>query len=1013
MGRQRSRSDVASTSPKIRRLSNALRKISSISSAKDDRPPTVRETPLLEVPHTKSLPSALLSSSHYPFTALDVTMAMRRSSCRTPLTLREQRHGGDFEFGGEPIEGVSSRGSSSAGAADESDVNLRQIQQLTQRVGSTLSSKDADAAYKEYAKVKDHAALCRTLLRSPTTAPTSSGQGPGQATGTWVEGRGPSRESSLEVPQSPASANTRSSFSGRSLSEMTTSQSLGQHRGPTREVCLSAVREWKRCIESLVEALELSLSETYGNYEPDATPNMVKSLFQDKAFRAAAIQQMRRTSIVKTFSPNPDFFPLYDIRFRNHDRAKQDLVEITRTLQLGESGVTDERPVKELNVSPRGDAVLEFANIGAEALPVLRFRVSSFLLAETSPIFERMFTEHAHIEIHDNEDVADQLAPPPTSYICDDGTEAKLYRMPQLERDREQALTILLRAAHMHNDKIPRDVTFEQFVAIAEVCLRYRCTSPLELFVEHRWLPQWIHKGSEAMPDGWLLISYAFGFRQLFTRMSKTAILNLVDEEELRAMSWPQRIKDKIWGVRGAKMAQVHECCVNVIREYLRPPSSAVEQDRATVPAVPLKGPLQVRNRSPVSSKLPAEASSTATVPALMFTSTPRCPKGSHGCDATNLGWLMLIYGELQLLPTIMNPSVLGHLAGGDQQQQQQHSPPRRSLAQLVNLLRTMASSPLAIHKGGVCDPAPPFRAAINDIYNSVSGLTLHDVSGRAHGWGLSRHRSTQPQAVLHRGLRNFSSGKKPELDAEQGQSNILEWSDALRLLILEKCVDSLDDLRAAAMVNQRFYETFRKNEVVLMRRFVGDQRLRTLMKLTSMDVVAGGEDKVPREEADVMKAEAKAAHGVEDVVSVDEWGRERLAGDGGTRVGNQLDQGQGADETVANVFLAVPSSPAGGGASAFDDNSSSEEEMLSEAEARRILWPPEVTVSPARNSSSSPQRQALGSGSDISAEDGIMREKFRTGDAAFVEEKMLLEGEDKHLRDERDRRVGLMRGDG
>ncbi|KXH62629.1 hypothetical protein CNYM01_12704 [Colletotrichum nymphaeae SA-01] len=973
-------------------------------------------------------------------------MAMRRSSCRTPLTLHEQRLG-DFEFGGgDPIDGgpVSSRGSSSAGGGhgrrsgsgtvNESDVQLRQIQQLTQRVGSTLASKDADAAYKEYAKVKDHVALCWALLRNSTPAPGPSGQATGAAAAAWAEGgRGPSRESSLEVPQSPASILTRSSFSGRSLSEVTTGQSAGSR--PMRGICLSAVRDWKGCIESLVEALELSLSETYRSYEPDATPSMVKSLFQDKAFRAAAIQQMRRASIVKTFSPSPDFFPLYDIRFRNHDRVKQDLVEVTRVLQLGESGVTDERPVKELDVAPRGDAVLEFANIGgadndaeAEALPVLRYRVSSFLLAETSPIFERMFTEHAHIEVHDDEDLTDQLAPPPTAYICPDGTEAKLYRMPQREGDREQALTILLHAAHMHNDQIPREVTFERLVAIAEVCLRYRCTSPLELFVEHRWLPQWIHRGSEAMPRGWLLISYAFGFRQLFTRMSKTVILNLVDEDELEGMhvAWPRRIKEKIWGVRGAKMAQVEECCVSTIREYLRPPCRAVEGGGGAAAVLP---PGSISSSAEVAS---TSATNTTANPALMFTSTPRCPKGSHSCDATNLGWLMLVYGELELLPTIMNSSVLGHLAAGSQQQQ--YSPPRRSLAQLVDLLRTIASPPLAVHKGGVCDPAPAFRAAINDIYNSVSGLTLHDVSGRAHGWGLSRHRSTQPQAVLHRGLRSFSEGKKGGLQSEQqgaqepleqergqkqdqGQGKALERSEAVRLLILERCVESVEDLRAAALVNRRFYETFRENEGVLMGRFVGDARLRTLMKLTSMDVVAAGENKVPKGDADAMKAEAEAVQGVDSDEDLD----------------SRLVRTQDADENVTDVFLAVPSSPGpgpgpgeggGGDVSAFDESSEDEGEVLSEDEARRILWPPEVMVSPARETSSSPRRLQLqpleptsgpesGSGSDIMTERGVMREKFRTGDAAFVEEKMLLEGEDKHLRDERDRRVGLLPGDG
>ncbi|OHX00581.1 hypothetical protein CSPAE12_00612 [Colletotrichum incanum] len=895
MGRQRSRSDVASTSPKIRRFSNALRKISTISSTKDNR----------------------LS-----------------------------KHGNDFGFGESP-DGVSSRDSSSAIAFNDSETNLRQIQQSTQRVRSTLSSKDADAAFKDYAKVKDHATLCRSLLRISTLVPP----GNGQTNMISTEGTGTSRESSLDVLLSPTTIDTRSSFSGKSLSEVTTGQSCGQHPGPTREICLTAIRDWKKCIELLLEALELTLSETYKSYEPDATPSMVKSLFQNREFRAAAIQQMRKTSIDKTFSASPDFFPRYVIRLKNYDRVKQDLVGITRILQLGESGVSDERSVKEHHVSPRGDAILEFANIGDESLPVLRFRVSSFLLAETSTIFERIFTEHSHVEIHDDEDVTDQLAPPPTPYICDDGTEAKLYRMPQLEHDSEQALTILLHAAHMHNDKVPREVSFERFVAIAEVCLRYRCTSPLELFVEHRWLPQWIHKGSEDMPGGMLLISYAFGFRQLFTRMSKTAILNLVNEEELQSKPWPQKIKDKIWAVRGAKMAQVHACCVNTIQEYLRPPLKAVEQDDA--PSLPIGlGLPQAETRFP-SPGLSAETSTP--IHPLMFSSSPRCPKGSHWCDATNLGWLMLIYGELQLLPTIMKPVVLGNLANPQQT-------PRRSLAQLVDLLRTIASPPQALHKGGVCDPTPPFRAAINDIYNSVSGLTLYDISRRAHGWGLSRHRSKQPQAVLQKGPKHPGQ--------ERDVMGIL--TDAIRLRVL-RSIDSVDDLHAAAMISRGFYQTFQENELLLMRKFVKVHRRMTLMKLTSVDVFAPSEDKVPKEEADVLKAEADIAWNADDVFD-----------------GSEEDEGPEGSEMQAEQSTATSDAPS--------------PSVLSDEEAQRILWP----ASPLLPRDMSSQNSVT----KATAKTDIIREKFRMNDPAFVEEKMLLGSEDKHLREERDRRVGLVKED-
>uniref|UniRef100_L2G7B3 Uncharacterized protein n=1 Tax=Colletotrichum fructicola (strain Nara gc5) TaxID=1213859 RepID=L2G7B3_COLFN len=46
----------------------------------------------------------------------------------------------------------------------ELKANWRQIQELTRCVGSTLDERGCDAAFREYAKVKEHAELCRSLL---------------------------------------------------------------------------------------------------------------------------------------------------------------------------------------------------------------------------------------------------------------------------------------------------------------------------------------------------------------------------------------------------------------------------------------------------------------------------------------------------------------------------------------------------------------------------------------------------------------------------------------------------------------------------------------------------------------------------------------------------------------------------------------------------------------------------------------------------------------------------------
>ncbi|KAF6834257.1 hypothetical protein CPLU01_05068 [Colletotrichum plurivorum] len=766
------------------------------------------------------------------------------------------------------------RDSASAIAFDDSELNYRQVRQLTQRLRSALgSSGDVDGAYREYVKVKDHASLCRSLLRTSSNSDDNDNTAKQQ---------------------------------------------------PDREKCLEAIREWRDAIQALLQALRASLAETYVGYEPAATPAMLESLFKDKEFRAAAIQGMRNARIEGRSSVKGFSRARYDVRFRNYDSAEKEWAEALRVLHLAESGIREGREVREVVISERGDAVLEFANLGREKeWPVVRFWVSEDVLAEASGFFARVFRGGGgkRGKMDDEEEEEGMVRRVSSSeYVCEDGRSVRIYRMPHLEDDRESSLSVLLHAAHLHNEHIPRAVSFDAFVAVARTCLRYECTSPLEVVVEHRWLPAWIHKSSETMPDGMLVISYAFGFRQLFARMSKTAVLNLLDWEEVKGKEWPGRMKERIWGVREAKMGQVYGVCGGALGEYLRPP---------------------------------AEGGDSGTgVPAgdMPLTRTPRCPRGDHICDATNLGWLMLIFAELQLLPAVMN------FTSTDTQQL-----PRRSLAQLVEQLRKIPSPPHAVHRTAACDPAPLLRAAVNDVYNSVSGLTLHDVSGRAHGWGLSRHRSRTVQAVLQRGLRRMGEEKKEndkkkeeewkrkkEEKEERGKKRG-EMTDAVRLGILRE-VDTVEDLYAAALASRAFYKTFKYNEASLVGRFVRAQRRRTLMRLTSMDVVAGGEDKVPKSEGDAIRAEGA---GSED----------------------------GRDEELP------PSSDTGEGS----------EGGMTDEEARRVLWPEEQTW--ATTSEGIPEGEG-------------MREKFRVGDPAFREDKMLLGAEEKQLRQDRDRRVGLLRDD-
>ena len=541
---------------------------------------------------------------------------------------------------------------------------------------------------------------------------------------------------------------------------------------------LGAIYEYKATQELMLDNLRTSLLATYKAYEAEAPERQLEAFLADKVLRKNLIIKWRDASVHRMKSEKLLFWEQYKIRSLNYDRLRLDLQATENLFDLADSGEAPNMAIREYVIAKNGDTILEFANAASEVHPILRFRVSSHLLAEASPYFSQALPSTQQGK--DSSLDANDLPPSPSRHTCKDGMEVKVFRMPQLELNNHEALTILLHAAHMHNQKVPREIDFPVFVSIAEVCLRYRCTSPLELQVEYQWLPQWMHMAGDDSPDGFLLISYAFGLRGIFTRMSKTVILNAADEEQIRSKEiWPQPIRDKIIGIRSAKLAQIHDCCTKAIEEYFGAPAEDTERK--------------------------------ATVGSLILSTVPRCPRGSHLCDATNLGWLMLVYNELRVLPSIMKNIGFHDLPKS----------PRRSIKELVDCLRLMPSAP-QVHSG-VCDYAPAFRSAINDIYNSIQGLTLKDVSGKS-GWALSKHAEEDLSPEVH---------ELPVPDADDGQeTQTVSSHEAICLRILSHIEDE-DDLSSAAMIDKGFYGAYKRNEATLLKNIMKAVRRRTMSMVT------------------------------------------------------------------------------------------------------------------------------------------------------------------------------------
>ena len=822
---------------------------------------------------------------------------------------------------------------------------------------------------------------------------------------------------------------------------------------------LQAVKDWRSCIEQIAAAHKKALTDTYKRYEHFATPEILEALFADRKSRQQIVSLwVKNFGAYKRMQGQTDVATTWEAQFQNYDLLVQDTADVTELLTAEGSGASLERDAQDYTITPRGDAILEFTNPSMGWKPMLRFRVSSHMLAETSPIFARMFARPGDV-LDDpewsEEDLAAHLPPPPVPFTCADGSRVSLYRMPQLELNKEGALTLLLYAAHMRNDMVPREIPFDRFVAVAEVAMRYRCTSPLEIFVEHRWLPQWMHMAQVDMPDGMVVISCAFGLRGLFTRVTKTIIMNMVDETDLLDKTWPDVVKEKIWNVRCAKMAQVYAACTAAVEEYLQPPPEAdlVGDGRGGLTRTDHNpSPLSSSPVGPalrVASLAPSTITAFPPVPVFglqSFTSQPRCPKGSHWCDATNLGWLMMIFNQLQLLPVVLQSPTIPRNG---------IPPPRRSLAQVVDALRIMASPPNPVHPGrSVCDPAPAFRSAINDIYNSVSGLTLYDIDGRLHGWALSRGRRFEPQDVLHAGPAMDWENRNthalltpPETEVISEEEEQLDSSatrafneEAICLGVME-CLDSFDDLHSAALVNWTMHETYKTSELVLMRNLVQMSRRRTMSILlgdnelreedtkekprcspgldggfkmvdkSAADHAVDEQEKERAQQAAPESNEATPEPSLDGLSSIDD-DETAVQSDGDFVLEPFPPLEEVFIPSSANMCLATGKRTSASAPERPAHNLSEGTSYLSMTmeEANQILWP-SPPLSPQETVPSSTQEDTKASGSLTVSRGELEGDsvKFRLEAAAEAEDKMLIQPGDKQLREDFDRRVGLL----
>jgi hypothetical protein len=368
---------------------------------------------------------------------------------------------------------------------------------------------------------------------------------------------------------------------------------------------------------------------------------------------------------------------------------------LAATLNRPQHGQIDEGKanIYESKIDPDGDIILDFAS-GDTNYSRLQFQVSSHMLSKASPLFALALKISPSRAPYPNTPHSLENQLPVIPPVRVPTKSATMIFMPQKEHN-ISALAIVLYAAHMRNEKVPRSITFRELVEVSRVSQQYQCIGPVSLFVELLWLPQWQEWIGHPGYGDFLLVSYVFGHARIFETASKRIILQLRgDQDVMEDQMLPKHVRERLRQVRAAILARILDCCKKTVRQYLPPP------------------PFEL-NRPDGADW----SSSSRWVANFSLESKLRCPKMNRQCDANNLGWLMLVLNELGILGNVMDPKL--NLAEGSWYAE--------SLGGLIANLCAVPSA-AKVHDGD-CDYAPAFRSKICEIFNSIKGLDLSEVN--------------------------------------------------------------------------------------------------------------------------------------------------------------------------------------------------------------------------------------------------------------------------------------------
>ncbi|KAI9824619.1 MAG: hypothetical protein M1832_001709 [Thelocarpon impressellum] len=463
------------------------------------------------------------------------------------------------------------------------------------------------------------------------------------------------------------------------------------------------IKSYQNAITDYLDSIRLQMEEKYRTVRPDASDLEVAAALKDLSSRNYSISLLR-------IDDREDIQPIIravEKRSRVVSVAEEKLRELKQlhgaiTATDGPAspvhdiaGYRQELDAADYVIAPLGDVILVFGSN-----PRAQFQVSSQALSSVSLLFSYALNPYKPNDRFQRPpppaDMLDELPSAPPAVIYP--SMPAIVRMPQDEKNEYGALSTLLYAVHARHDKVPRNIDFREFVAIAAVCHRYRCTAPVEIFVECFWLPQWKHYVCQRGYEDFLFISYVFGLAGIFELTSKMFIAYSRGETlPFEEQHMPEHVWRRLNQERALQFSKVLTRCNLTLSSYL-PPTRASFVDG-------------------LQSDDQTDAAAFAARHAWQLMRPTKCPHGSHACDAANLGMLMMVLNEVGV------PHLFSTYKRGDALVQWQgHN--------LTDIFAKLCAAPSAdqVHDGD-CDYATAFRNAMCDIYNGIRGLNVRDVN--------------------------------------------------------------------------------------------------------------------------------------------------------------------------------------------------------------------------------------------------------------------------------------------